>query len=867
MISNELMSLKPSDVRLAIFAPFGDWAVHEQVNAVVGASMLARGATVRVIGCDGVFFKNCYILMHQQDKESSCARCQATSHRLFSQFGLTIDQIRNYIKDNDFQEAKNWANNLNPSIYPKAEYQGLKIGEWITPLVCSYFKRGLATLHYPKAQSLHKYYLLYALLTYKALSYFIEKFNPTHILTYAGAGMLHSAVLEIGLEKKIPTICHTLGRAEGSYLFTSNEIVSAFKSRFEVANNWKDVPLDSNSFMRISDYFAERRTGVNHNFLTYYHQATDEVSLKQRLNIPLESDIVSFFSSSEYEKIYYKEYEGLPSQLDIISELINIFRNRDEYLVIRHHPQIAGWDNIGPDTEFLTRSYQMLKNLPDNVRVIMPEETITSYSLVRNSVACFAPFSTIGLEALAMGIPTAICSTSIYSPGSNIKFDDYSYNGIEQTLLTLLKYKYEIKDLKKLYRYMDAFIYKHSVTFNTVQSGAKGGVKVSKIEDLLEGGDPGLDRICNHILKNSSLYQVPTETDLNNSELIESECLEKEFEIIQKAKNDFNTALKQYKSTSMPKFQALILQRPSYAWNNDNIINSIKRQRLAITNYNFLELGDLNTHESLSLIKLNIESLDSSYIWISTPAFLYNESFLMEAYNALSANPNKSGSVWGGWNKDPEFGIEYSILSKINPENSYEEAKNRIAILENPEHLLGFCLFKKDALIKLIDNLLLLSNKNEISLSLYSTLRSEEYHYSNLPVAMIYSATKPEIDKEVNNFELLRERLKFEETHDTLILTNNQILNNPETIENILQTAVDCINQKKFGRSIKLLKLFDKLSTPIPTSYFLLAIAQANSNQIFHAKDSIDKYLQLVPDHQDGLHVRNQIYGLIEKIS
>lgn len=692
--------------RVLVFSPYGDWLVHEQANAVITSALRVRGAEVLVVRCDGVYRESCYILVASSDPTAQCLQCQQKGERLFSTFGLPIEQISSSLTAEDWSIAQAWADALPPEQYRYATFNGLPLGEWITPTVCSYHQIGPSRLHLPRIREHHKKYLIYCLVTYFAAERIFDRFQPTNVLMFAGGGMAHSAVFHLARARGIDVLSHDRGRNKGSFTFTANDEVSAFHTRFSLNREWKDIALPQKTLEEVATYVQQRREGVNHNSWSFYQNSTDPKEVRKILNIPPDAKIVSAFTSSEYEKIYYKEYRDIPSQIDILRNLIEVFRGRSEYLVIRHHPNIGGGHNTTfPDEEFLTGAYELFNNAPPNVRIIMPFEELTSYALLWNSVAAIAFFSTIGLEAVTTGIPTAICEASLYSPGATHTIKDFSKQALGHLVEELLQSstRFTIEHLRKVYRYLNVFVFKHSTLFQSFRIGenSQPDILIQSLEELREENDPGLDRICDYFLKGTSVYELPTAEDKARNSLDEEVFFQEELARLQNTRSALSHTRVEPRASETSTLAIIrMCQKESHSEATD-FATWLRMQRYQSFTTHELHYSPTESHQKrLESLKNLVENLTAELILVTNDAFFYDECFLSSSAEFLRINNQIKGVRWASWLSTAGVGISGSLFTQTSTDPALVEQKLETDLW--PESLLSFTVIRKVGLLQIL---------------------------------------------------------------------------------------------------------------------------------------------------------------------
>src|SRR3982074_116317 len=98
--------------RFLFFAPFGAWAVHTQVGAVLAAALKLRGADVCVVRCDGLYAACDVLAWSAERAKEHCALCSGPGSQMFESLGIPMIQLRATLTDAERTAARDWANGL-----------------------------------------------------------------------------------------------------------------------------------------------------------------------------------------------------------------------------------------------------------------------------------------------------------------------------------------------------------------------------------------------------------------------------------------------------------------------------------------------------------------------------------------------------------------------------------------------------------------------------------------------------------------------------------------------------------------------------------------------------------------------------------
>ncbi|QLE59141.1 hypothetical protein [Nostoc sp. TCL26-01] len=723
------------------------WLFHHQVDATLATVLRMLDCDVLTIGCNGLF-KSCYIMRGAGDMEKElCNYCSRTSREYFHDlFELPHKQIRDFVIGDDYNLAQTWVETLEPEKYAEAYYQDLPIGEWVTSSIYTYFRITSRGLSNPDVRKVHRDYLIDGLITYKAVSRLIDFYQPTHLFLL-GARLAPSRIaFEVARQRNLDVIVQERGYINDTYTLVHNYTCSHSKPALNLISAWENIPLTTSELIAVKKYWLEREAGQNLNFSSFYDYQTDYSSVRRQLNIPEDAKIFAVFTSSEDELAMSEDFAGITSQLDIIDKLIEIFADRDEYLVLRHHPYIAGEKYVAAEMDFIVRAYQQSLSLPKNVRIIMPSEQLTSYALLWHTDAAIAFFSTMAIECTAKGIPTAVSEQSLYSSAVRHVIHQSDIPSLITLVDSLLSESAQvtIEDYRKLYRFTNTLFFRFCNKFSSFNSQ---GLLYENKEQLKPGIDPTLDKVCNNILNGSSLYNLPNIEHEQRSVNEENEFLEKySLEICDfRQKIRYESSLKDQITPTYPSVGVVKLNYKNELEPPDFLFKSLKHSTYQKINEYSIDFDLTNHSQSLESILDLLTKIPDEYILLSHSNIQYCKSVISSAMEVLLADITyKVPGVWfGGWlpisenlMRNGEY-LPQSIFTKRDPNVSYEKAVNTLSWLKYPLSLLAFCLIRKQALVKAIDILRYIPKSEEAAELLFIFIKGIDVHKIEKPLLLI----------------------------------------------------------------------------------------------------------------------------------
>ena len=795
-------------MKILFFSPYGQWGIHNQVDAILAKSLELRGCQAIVVLCDGLY-KDCTILrdVHPQLRKRVCQSCGVAGQQMFSAFQIPQVQLRQFIRDEDRAIANQWIQQIHPQNYSKAYYEDLPLGEWVTSSIYTHFRITEKGLSRPDVQRVHRQYLVDGFLTHQAYSRILDWYQPDHIIHFNGRMAPYRIAFEVSRSRGLEVLTHERGFIDDSFSFRQNATCSEIKPVLHYTNTWQNTPIVRNELIQVRDYFYQRESGQNTNWNPFYTYQTDYSNVRHQLHIPDGAKICSLFTSSEDELALSEDYKGLTNQIQLIQQIIDIFANRQEYLVVRHHPHIGGAGNNRPETDFIVRAYQQALKIPSNVRIIMPSEQLTSYALLANTDAAIVFFSTVSIEATARGIPTAVFENSPYSNALSyhLRQDDLNPDGLNGLIERLLSPQSSItaNDLKKIYRFTYTYFFRFSQKFKSfgVKNRHYFDIRIQSFDELKPGIDPTLDRICNHILQGTPLYEMPPETDDYPSEDEENRFLTEELSRIAERR----ASLKTQTSIQEEPPVGIIHLQPAQTSNSEfksPAWQQVSRHR-QLNSYPVAITGSIA--EQLTAILALVRTIQEDYILIAHPGIQYNEAFISSAVDQLTEGnqENWQGILSGGWIQSPTGAIHHQVFTKSTLALTYRQVLNLLPELQYPFVLFSFLLMKREALLQLLESINI--EHPSVPEQVFAALETLTIHKTGVPLLLVHQA---EVRNTAENVNLAPSHA----SQDILMAYYEGIKQNPNAVELYRQVAEELVRRGNLDAARHAYQYFEKLS-------------------------------------------------------
>ena len=729
--------------RVVIFSPYGLWTVHSQVDAVIGSALHSRGCEVVAVCCDGIF-EDCPVA---KNKKEVCQRCSMQSKYLFSSFKIPVLFLKSMITEELVLQLKDWTQSIPVESLKNIKFRENEVGKWITPSTFSYFVTGVSDFSDPNYVKIYRSFILNAAILINSFGTFLDVFKPNHFICYSGVHCYYKIALELATQKNINTLIHERGTIDDSFTFIDSGGIVSYQNRLDFFENWKNIPLNFEELEWVKEYIQNREKGKNINWHSPYSYSSDANLTYKVLRIPAGSKIISLFTSHnwEYGMLALESYIAFNSQIEAIKHICLSLKDTNHYIIVRFHPSMG--HSVLLNKEFFDDFFQQLYyDLPQNVRVVMPNEKLTSYSLLWNSDAVITFGSTVGLEANFKGSSHITHAKNLYNTVSKPVKDVNNYIKIVEEAIHKTE-NFMIDDLKLAYRATYYSFNRVNFRFKTfgIKNFHRAHIRVKNAKDLEEGYDPSLDQVCNHIMHGTQIYRLPNEQELHRNEEIENKFLSKELESIRRKRTEIKKQvfMNSYKE---PRVSVFIIAQAPIEPEQSSFFKSLKRSRHKNIKTEIVICDYRNSKTFLKKLKEIINQSTDNYIYLASSNIHIDESLFSSTIDFLEKTENVTyaASVCGAFICNNNYQLD-SLLFTSDPDDKGDQEdycylKESIQFYEkNPQQLLSLFIWRKTALIKFLSDLI--KEKNVIDL----TEIIFEKVFSKKPIIQVFKSSIPNL--------------------------------------------------------------------------------------------------------------------------
>ncbi|MEA2460104.1 MAG: hypothetical protein QOH90_281 [Actinomycetota bacterium] len=480
-----------------LFMSFRMWANHVTWDVTMAQALRLRGARCEFFFSGGGL-PICEIGWAATAEVSPCVRCGNYVAAMADAAGFPRIRLDDLVPPHERDALMKEVEESNDPQEAAERLAGRPLGAAIEPSLVWFFRS--ATLPDTEAaRNARRDFLSGAAIMARATPRLLETVKPDTIVMVNGRFYEEEIVRQIAGAEGVRVVSYEVG-AQRETLFFS-EGVDRPASDYSIEDLWDrfgNAPLSGMQEAELARVIADRRSGANAH-RRYYQKprSLDSDGAKPR---------VVLFTNVTWDTAVIGKNRAFPSMFDWIRRTIEDAMGDPAYeLVVRVHPAESRWSGLESSERFADWASREFGELPSHVRIVRPEESVDSYSLMDDADVVLVYSSTVGLEAAVLGKPVCIAGDTHYR-GRGFTVDIDSPAEYDEVLRKIRKgdLAAAAPDLARRYAYL--FFCRAMIPFPAVDMTEFGEprFRYGSVAELGEGRDLGLDLICESLLGKGS---------------------------------------------------------------------------------------------------------------------------------------------------------------------------------------------------------------------------------------------------------------------------------------------------------------------------------------------------------------------------
>jgi hypothetical protein len=498
--------------RVLMATAIGSHAHAITLESALAAALTFRGAEVHALVCDGAMsacaeceaslYPDIAAFAARGPSADLCRDCAWPAERVYADLGLKVHRYSDWLTPDDIAEARRLAAEVPLDEIRAFTLSGLAVGEHAYAGALRFFATGSLDSE-PAAEAVLRRYLASALVT---------TFASRRLMRAVGFSSMvvtHGIYVPWGIMAEV-------ARAEGVHVSTWN--VAYRKRRFifshddtyhhtlmtEPRDHWEGGELTATQDRELTKYLASRREGLFDWIVFHRARRQDAEEIATRIGLDRSRPAIGLLTNVTWDAQLHYPANAFPNIVEWLVQTCEYFATRpDLQLIIRVHPaEISGFP---PSRQpILEELRKRLPSLAPNIIVVPPESDMSTYALMSLCNAAIIYGTKMGVELTSVGLPVIAAGEAwIRNKGLT---HDASTPAEYFRILAQLPFAERLtgSQLARARRYAYHFFFNRMIPLPFIDPKAGYPIyrlKLDRLQQLLPGVSPGLDTICDGILR------------------------------------------------------------------------------------------------------------------------------------------------------------------------------------------------------------------------------------------------------------------------------------------------------------------------------------------------------------------------------
>lgn len=509
--------------RVLVATSAGGFLEGNTIDGLLSAALQERDAEVHALLCDRFLpaCQECTLgrtggverMAATGPRGVVCPGCFEAGQNSYEALGVRIHRFGELLNGDERERAAAFARDADLTDPMSLTFDRAPVGEHATAGALRYF--GRATFEgEPLADAVLRRFLEAAALTTLAAQHVLELVRPDVIVAHHGIYVPQGILAEVARSRGVRVVTWNSAYRSRSFVF-SHDTTYHHTMLTEPVSEWETIAWTDETRERLLAYLQSRWTGAN-DWITFAERPTLDVDeIERETGVDFSRPCIGMLTNVMWDAQLLYRTNAFPNMVEWCIATIEHFRRRPELqLLIRVHPaELKGY--IPSRQPIIHELLSALGRLPENVFVIPPESSLSTYAAMLQCDAAIVYATKTGVELTALGLPVIVAGDA-WVRNKGITLDASSPTDYEQLLRSLpLGRRLEGEQLERAQKYAFHFFFRRMIPIELVEPTRHGEPKytiaVSDRAQLQRGRSLGLDIVCDGVLTGSP-FVFPAET-------------------------------------------------------------------------------------------------------------------------------------------------------------------------------------------------------------------------------------------------------------------------------------------------------------------------------------------------------------------
>ncbi|MBM3206889.1 MAG: hypothetical protein FJZ43_04695 [Candidatus Staskawiczbacteria bacterium] len=495
---------------VVIFWEMGGYPLILEKNAIIALALKLRGIDSCFIICDGT----ARICMRSELKDTqktaasqvNCKKCWQPMEKMAARYGISLYRVGIFISF--LSRYKFLLLSKKPSIDEMLvyKYYDVSVGELAWNSTNRFFKlRAVVTAATmtKEQMDIFRRYFYAALVNTEAAYNVIKKKKPLAVFTSHGFYVDYAPIMFVAHNQHINSLSWTSGFRDYYHYYSSAKKSNLLGHRWISESAWserKKTPLSLSETARL-DKFIQDRCIDNKSRDIIKNKSVGLTALKKFLHIDNNFPIVCLFAHLNWESNIDSSYMLFESANEWLIESIKKMKDiTNVNWLIKIHPTLTiDGESFTSDDDMILKYFSQL---PSHIKVIWSNTRINNYDLYQLISMGITLFGTVGTELPLFGKPILTAAMAHFG-NKGFSFDPVTKEEYFEILATAADIKPLTSAQVELARqYAYSYFFQRQIPLPVINfaKGHWGGLDLDKIEQLLPGNNPIIDKICQAVI-------------------------------------------------------------------------------------------------------------------------------------------------------------------------------------------------------------------------------------------------------------------------------------------------------------------------------------------------------------------------------
>jgi hypothetical protein len=504
--------------RVLIATAVGGHVPSTTLESLLAVALTLRGAHVQLLLCDRTLpaclrshvttVSSDEAFIRDGPQAHACIGCYASGAALYDSLQLPVHRLSALLTEDEGQHARDLAQSVPTDAIPTFRWDGLGVGEHALAGALRFYARG--TLEGTTSEAVLRRYLEAGILTAHASRRLFARERFEAACFNHGIYVPHGVIGEVARSMAVRVVNWNPAYRRQSFIFSHGDTYH-HTLMDEPTSAWEDLSWDANREAELMTYLRSRWTGAR-DWITFNANPEERRdAIATQLGIDFSKPTIGLLTNVIWDAQLHYRANAFPNMMDWLLRTIDYFAKRpDLQLVIRVHPaEVSG--AVPSRQPVIAEIEARYPTLPANVFVIPPESPISTYVTMLQCNAVIIYGTKTGVELTSERVPITVCGEA-WIRNKGLTADARSPQEYYD-LLDRLPGEGQLppETVARARRYAYHFFFRRMIPLNTIaaRTGLAASrmltyrVNVTELDQLRPGRDPGLDVICDGILKST----------------------------------------------------------------------------------------------------------------------------------------------------------------------------------------------------------------------------------------------------------------------------------------------------------------------------------------------------------------------------